>query len=95
MNIRLQKNNGISGKNRDKPWCVTASLVGPHFPNSNPEPFYIMYDQVDIPMPKSMYDTFQNKPWYQSRKWWPSIDTEYFDEHEWEKLFALIMAQSV
>lgn len=72
-------------KNRDKPWCVTASLVGPHFPNSNPEPFYIMYDQVDIPMPKSMYDTFQNKPWYQSRKWWPSIDTEYFDEHEWEK----------
>lgn len=31
-------------KNRDKPWCVTASLVGPHFPNSNPEPFYIMYD---------------------------------------------------
>ena len=60
-------------KNRDKPWCVTASLVGPHFPNSNPEPFYIMYD------------TFQNKPWYQSRKWWPSIDTEYFDEHEWEK----------
>ena len=72
-------------KNRDKPWCVTASLVGTHFPNSNPEPFYIMYDQVDIPMPKSMYDTFQNKPWYQSRKWWPSIDTEYFDEHEWEK----------
>ena len=72
-------------KNRDKPWCVTASLVGPHFPNSNPEPFCIMYDQVDIPMPKSMYDTFQNKPWYQSRKWWPSIDTEYFDEHEWEK----------
>ena len=72
-------------KNRAKPWCVTASLVGPHFPNSNPEPFYIMYDQVDIPMPKSMYDTFQNKPWYQSRKWWPSIDTEYFDEHEWEK----------
>ena len=72
-------------KNRDKPWCVTASLVGPHFPNSNPEPFYIMYDQVDIPMPKSMYDTFQNIPWYQSRKWWPSIDTEYFDEHEWEK----------
>ena len=72
-------------KNRDKPWCVTASLVGPHFPNSNPEPFYIMYDQVDIPMPKSMYDTFQNKPWYQSRKWWPSIDTEYFDEKEWKK----------
>ena len=72
-------------KNRDKPWCVTASLVGPHSPNSYAEPFYIMYDQVDIPMPKSMYDTFQNKPWYQSRKWWPSIDTEYFDEHEWEK----------
>ena len=77
-------------KNRDKPWCVTASLVEPHFPNSNPEPFYIMYDQVDIPMPKSMYDTFQNKPWYQSRKWWPSIDTEYFDEHEWEKTIRLL-----
>lgn len=71
--------------NQDKPWCVTASLVGPHFPNSNPEPFYSMYDDVEITIPESMKDTFQNKPWYQARKWWPNVDTEYFSEQDWKK----------
>lgn len=80
-----QKTIEFLEKNRETPWCVTASLVGPHFPNYNPEPFYSMYDDVDIELPQSINDTFQNKPWYQSRKWWPSIDTEYFDEKEWKK----------
>lgn len=44
-----------------------------------------MYDDVDIPLPESINDNFLNKPWYQTRKWWPSIDTEYFDEKEWKK----------
>lgn len=72
-------------ENKDEPWCLTASLVGPHFPNLCPEPFYSMYDDADIEFPKNMNDTFQNKPWYQSRKWWPSVVTDTFDEKEWKK----------
>lgn len=81
----IQKALDYLEKNKNEPWCLTASLVGPHFPNSNPEPFYSMYDDVDIPLPESINDNFLNKPWYQTRKWWPSIDTEYFDEKEWKK----------
>lgn len=72
-------------ENKDEPWCLTASLVGPHFPNLCPEPFYSMYDDCEITLPENMNDTFMNKPWYQNRKWWPNVVTDSFDEKEWKK----------
>ena len=72
-------------KNQDHPWCLTASLVGPHFANFNPEPFYSMYDDADISLPESFCDRFLGKPWYQNRKWWPSTSADHLDEAEWKK----------
>ncbi len=71
--------------NQQDPWCLTVSLVGPHFPNLLPEPFFSMYDNADIAMPANMYDKFANKPWFQSRNWWPTTNADSFDEAEWRK----------
>ena len=72
-------------ENREEPWCLTVSLVGPHFPNLNSEPFYSMYDNVDITLPENFSDRFIGKPWYQNRKWWPAVCADHFDEWEWKK----------
>lgn len=80
-----QKTLAFLEENKDQPWCVTASLVGPHFPNCNPEPFYSMYDDVDIPLPDNFCDRFLGKPWYQNRKWWPTVCADHFDEAQWKK----------
>lgn len=70
---------------KENPWCLTVSLVGPHFPNVNPEPYYSMYDEVDITLPESISDRFINKPWFQNRRWWPSVMADEFDQAEWKK----------
>ena len=72
-------------KNAGSPWCLAVSFSGPHFSNFNPEPFYGMYDDADIRLPKSFCDRFLNKPWFQNRRWWPLVCTDYFDQAEWEK----------
>ncbi len=71
--------------NKEQPWCLTVSLVGPHFPNVNPEPYYSMYDESEITLPESFSDRFINKPWFQNRRWWPSVMADEFDQKEWEK----------
>lgn len=72
-------------EHQNSPWCLTVSLVGPHFPNLNPEPYYSMYDDVEIELPKNFNDRFINKPWFQNRRWWPSVMADEFDEAEWKK----------
>lgn len=72
-------------EHQESPWCLTVSLVGPHFPNVNPEPYYSMYDEAEITLPESISDRFINKPWFQNRRWWPSVMADEFDQAEWEK----------
>lgn len=74
--------------NKDEPWCLTASLVGPHFPSVLPDEYFNMYNLDEIEIPASNDDKFINKPWFQSRKWWPSVVADDFDEMEWKKTIA-------
>ncbi|MFI3254899.1 MAG: sulfatase-like hydrolase/transferase [Eubacteriales bacterium] len=69
----------------ENPWCLTVSLVGPHFPNLNPEPYYSMYNSSEIELPVNFSDRFINKPWFQNRRWWPSVMADEFDSSEWKK----------
>lgn len=71
--------------NKDEPWCLTVSFSAPHFPNSSPEPYYSMYNPDDIVLPENHNDRFLNKPWFQTRHWWPSVNTDNFSEDEWKK----------
>lgn len=75
-------------KTSDKAWCVTMSLRSPHFPLSVPEPFYSMYNANDMVLPESFNDHFVNKPWFQNRHWWPSMNTDYLSIQDWKKTIA-------
>lgn len=39
-------------RHHDKPWVLYLGLVAPHFPLVAPEPFYHLYDDIDIPPPR-------------------------------------------
>ena len=41
-----------AARNPEKPWVLYLGLVAPHFPLIAPEPFYHLYDDVDIPPPR-------------------------------------------
>ncbi len=73
---------------KENPWCLTVSLVGPHFPNVLPEPYFSMYQDADLKLPENFADRFINKPWFQSRHWWPSVNADDFDENEWRKAIS-------
>ncbi len=80
-----QKSLEFLEKNKDEPWCLTASLVGPHFPSTLPQEYYDLYSESEIELPESLNDRFINKPWFQSRRWWPSVSADHFDEAKWRK----------
>lgn len=75
-------------QNAETPWCLTLSLRSPHFPLCVPEPFYSMYDPENIELPESFHDHFANKPWFQNRHWWPSMNTDSLTEEDWKKTTA-------
>ncbi len=80
-----QKSLDFLEKNKDEPWCLTASFIGPHFPSTLPQEYYDMYSESEVELPKSIDDRFINKPWFQSRRWWPSVVADHFDETQWRK----------
>ncbi|WP_305767135.1 sulfatase-like hydrolase/transferase [Candidatus Epulonipiscium viviparus] len=74
--------------NKDQPWCLTASFVGPHFPSILPEPYFSMYPPAEMVLPENITDTFFNKPWFHSRNWWPSVATDDFTAENWQKTIS-------
>lgn len=80
-----QKSLEFLEKNKEQPWCLTASLIGPHFPSILPDEYYNMYNPDEIELPASLKDQFINKPWFQGRNWWPSVVSEDLTEEEWKK----------
>ncbi|MFI3237725.1 MAG: sulfatase-like hydrolase/transferase [Lachnospiraceae bacterium] len=84
----VQKGLDFLEKNKEEPWCLTVSLVGPHFPSTLTQKYMDMYPPEDMVLPESFTDTYQNKPWYQSRNWWPTCATNDFDEMNWKKTIS-------
>lgn len=83
-----QKSLEFLEENKDNAWCLTASLVGPHFPSILPDEYFNMYNLDEIELPENFNDRFINKPWFHSRRWWPSVCADHFTELEWKKTIA-------
>lgn len=71
-----------------RPWFLTVSFRGPHFPHAVPEPYASLIDSAKVPLPENLYDDFRQKPWFQNRIWWPCHDTAHLDEEAWRKTSA-------
>ena len=71
-----------------RPFLLTASFTGPHFPHYLPPAYAHRYRPQDMPLPPSLGDDFAGKPWFHRVPWWPSMDTAAFDEAEWRRAIA-------
>ncbi len=60
-----------SARNEDKPFYIWSSFQNPHNPCVVPEPWYSMYDDVDVPIYDYVEGEFDNKPpLYENIKNW-------------------------
>jgi len=72
----------------DKPFCSVISIHGPHFPHNIPRKFADIYaDLPDDFWPPNYCQPFteENKPFMQSRAYWPCQDTRYLTQEDWKK----------
>ncbi len=47
-----------------RPFCVWASFPDPHHPFDCPEPWNLMYDPKDVPLPKHRVRDLERRPWW-------------------------------
>ncbi|OON93038.1 MAG: hypothetical protein ATN31_07150 [Candidatus Epulonipiscioides saccharophilum] len=83
-----QKALNFLEENKENPWSLIVSFVGPHFPSVLPEPYFSMYPYNEMVLPENITDTFFNKPWFHSRNWWPSVATDDFTKENWQKTIS-------
>lgn len=70
----------------DKPFLLTVSINDPHFPHYLPENYVQERFSEKIDLPKNIEDSFENKPWFQNKSWWPSMEVDGLDKTDWEEI---------
>lgn len=73
---------------RQDPFFLTVSSSPPHFPHYLPAEYGELAGELSTRLPASLGDTFNGKPWFQNRPWWPCMDTDPIDEAEWHTVIA-------
>ena len=51
-------------RDKARPFCVWASFPDPHHPFDCPEPWSLMYDPKDVPLPKHRVRDLERRPWW-------------------------------
>ncbi len=72
--------------NEEKPFMLTVSLPDPHFPHYLPKEFVENMEDFEIELPANIDDYYTNKPWFQSKAWWPSMDTSKLTHDDWKEV---------
>ena len=70
------------------PFCLTVSLNPPHFPHYLPREYADRTDPASVELPPSLRDSFEGKPEWHGKPWWPSMDASGFDDDEWRTIIA-------
>ncbi|KAA9163628.1 sulfatase-like hydrolase/transferase [Amycolatopsis acidicola] len=52
----------VDARERDKPFFLALHFFGPHLPYIIPDEYFDLVDPADVPLPKSVAETFQGKP---------------------------------
>ena len=84
----VEEVRGFLQRRDRRPFLLTASFVGPHFPHYLPRDDARRYRPEEVLLPASLHDDFGGKPWFHRTAWWPSMDTSPFDEAEWRRAIA-------
>jgi arylsulfatase A-like enzyme len=51
-------------KKQDQPFCAWVSFPDPHHPFDCPEPWSLLYDPKDVPLPKNRVKDLERRPWW-------------------------------
>jgi len=83
-----------AGMDTGRPFFLTVSFRGPHFPHYMPDRFADLAESIvpHIELPRNLHDEFSRKPAHHGQPWWPSMDTSPFDESEWRRVIAYSIA---
>ncbi|MGC6453587.1 MAG: sulfatase-like hydrolase/transferase [Candidatus Puniceispirillaceae bacterium] len=70
-------------------WCLYVGLVAPHFPLVCPQPFYDLYDGIDLPDAKLHPDTgYQRHPWVEKQNAMMDTESRFTDAQERRRAFV-------
>ena len=75
----------------DRPagWCLYVGLVAPHFPLVCPQPFYDIYDRMDLPEPKLHPSTgYRMHPWVEKQNAMMDSESRFADADERRRAFV-------
>ena len=75
----------------DRPagWCLYVGLVAPHFPLVCPQPFYDLYDGMDLPAPKlDPASGYQKHPWVEKQNAMMDTESGFVDADERRRAFV-------
>lgn len=73
---------------KQRPFFLTVSMSPPHFPHYLPTEYAEQADPGSVELPGNLKDTFDRKPEWHAKPWWPSMDTSGFEEDEWRRIVA-------
>lgn len=83
-----------------RPWLLTVSFYGPHFPHDVPAAILDSFADEEVTLPQNFGDDFAGKPWFHGRTWWDCHETECLSEEDWKRtiraclgMLALVDAQ--
>jgi arylsulfatase A-like enzyme len=83
--LRAYERDGLG--TTDRPFALTCSFHGPHFPIEVPEPYASLYDPRSVPRPASFDDTFEGKPQGQTTHPWLNLG-RHLSWEEWQRVIG-------
>jgi arylsulfatase A-like enzyme len=54
----------LAQRQKDRPFCAWISFPDPHHPFDCPEPWSLMYDPKDVPLPVNRKKDLERRPWW-------------------------------
>ncbi|MGQ0524383.1 MAG: sulfatase-like hydrolase/transferase [Betaproteobacteria bacterium] len=54
----------LAQRQKDRPFCAWVSFPDPHHPFDCPEPWSLMYDPKDVPLPVNRKKDLERRPWW-------------------------------
>ncbi|CAM03700.1 arylsulfatase A-like enzyme [Saccharopolyspora erythraea NRRL 2338] len=60
--IEMMERYAADASERDKPFFLALHFFGPHLPYIIPDSYFDLFDPADVPLPRSVAETFHGKP---------------------------------
>jgi len=84
--VRFLEEHAAAGT--EHPFFLTVSSGPPHFPHYLPQEYADLAESLKADLPESIDDSFEGKPRFHGRPWWPCMDTSMLDRNEWRTVIA-------